>query len=155
MSDYSVEPTMPRVAVIPFPPMDGCYLVLSGKVRQKQRYGDKWYSGHEENVQKYEDELRTESHITFTYVQDGVAAEWDGEYGPIQLWFKSTEGYKEGYDESRPHWLWPFAFGSGHWSQMTVDEAGLGRAFNKGEYQYIFSVLKSWVVARLPQSEAA
>ncbi len=153
MSDHSVEPTMARVAVLPWPEMDGCYLVLSGKIGKRQQYGDKWYAGHEEHVWKFHDDPRTTPAITFTYVEGGIAAEWDGDSGPIQLWFKSHEGYKEGYDEAREHWLWPWAFGAGHWSQRAVDEAGLVRAFNLGDWHRIFGELKTWVRARLPDKD--
>lgn len=155
MGDHSIEPTMARVAVLPWPEMDGCYLVLSGAIKKRERYGDKWYAGHEEKTWKFQDEARTSPSITFTYVEDGIAAEWDGEYGPIQIWFKSHEGYEEGYDKAREHWLWPWAFGSGHWSQRAVDDADLVRCFNRGDWRHIFGELKTWVRARLPDRDAS
>lgn len=149
-----VEPSMKRVAVLPWPDMQHCYLVLSGKRRSQEPYGHRWYAGHEERVQKWHDEhFRSEPAITFTYAEGGIAAEWDGDSGPIQLWFKSHDGYKEGYDEAQPHWLWPFAFGAGHWSQMAVRENNLPERFNEGDYAAIFSVLRHWVQSRLKEQQ--
>jgi hypothetical protein len=147
--DHSVQPSMARVAVLPWHDAPGCYLVVSGERRRKEQYGERWYKGHEEHRQKYPTvEVRTTPRITFTYVCNGVAAEWDGENGPIQLWFRSHEGYKEGYDEARAHWLWPFAFGAGHWAQGAVDEAKLPDKFNEGDFDGIFRVLRDWVDSR-------
>lgn len=153
MSDHTIEPSMPRVLVLPVPDKPGCYVCISGAMRSKQRRGDRWYakSDHQEHVQQFDDDDRTEVRLSFTYVEDGIAAEWDGAYGPIQLWFKSHDGFKDGYDEARPHWLWPFAFGAGHWSQCAVDEAGLTRRFNKGDYDDIFGELRSWVRSRIQE----
>lgn len=155
MLDHSIEPTLKRVAVLPWPEMPGCYLVLSGAMNKRQLHGEKWYAGHVENKIQYEDEPRCNATITFTYVANGIAAEWDGEHGPIQLWYKSTEGHKEGYDEARAHWLWPWAFGAGHWSQMAVKDADLTNSFNKGDWSLIFSELKSWVHSRLNEASEA
>lgn len=154
--DHTVEPTMARVAVLPWPEMPGCYLCISGALRRKEHAGERWYAGHAERKKGYDDyEDRTDPRISFTYVADGVAAEWDGASGPIQLWFKSHEGYKEGYDEARVHWLWPFAFGAGHWSQLAVDEAHLPRHFNIGDYAAIFGELRSWVNSRTDRAASA
>jgi hypothetical protein len=147
MSTHTIEPTGKRIAALPWPGMTGCYLILSGKKRNTPSHGDRWYAGHEEFKESglFSQEFRTEPAITFTYVEDGVAAEWDGAQGPIQLWFRSTEGFKEGYDEAQPHWLWPWAYGAGHWAQSSVNEAQLPRAFNEGDYAGIFGELRRWV----------
>lgn len=150
-----LEPAMKRVAVIPWPNIKGAHLCISGKERPRRRVGDKWYpehGGHKEHTEKYDDwRLGSEACVTFTYEEDGIAAEWDGEHGPIQLWWKSHEGYKEGYDKAQAHWLWPWAFGRGHSSQLAVDDAGLPSAFIKGDYDTIFSELRSWVRSRLEE----
>jgi hypothetical protein len=154
MTEHTIEPTMKRVAALSWPGMTGCYLIVSGKQRNLPRQGDRWYSGHQEHKESgYFQEFRTEAAITFTYVEDGVAAEWDGEQGPIQLWFRSTEGFKEGHDEAREHWLWPWAYGAGHWAQSAVDEANLPRAFNDGDYARIFGELRLWVRRQIRAGE--
>ena len=140
---------MKRVAVIPWEGMPDCYIVISGQKRRSELVGDKWYSdhgGHAEIENTWANkEFRTEACITFTYMKDGVAAEWDGEYGPIQLWFEA----KVAGDGVREHWLWPLATGAGHWSQMAVNENDLPRSFNKGEWGSIFGVLRSFVDSNL------
>lgn len=146
---------MKRVAVVPWPDRPNCYICISGKLRRERRYGEKWYvdHDHEEQTTKHEfGDKRTEPLISFTYARDGVAAEWDGDAGPIQLWFKCERGFKEenGYSEAREHWLWPFAYGRGHWSQLAVDRADLPDRFNRGDWDGIFAELQRWVESRLP-----
>lgn len=156
--DNNVEPSIKRIAVLPWPAIPNCYLVVSGKLRKRERVGDKWYAGHTEITNKWgDDQAKSEPCISFTYAEDGVAAEWDGAHGPIQLWFRCESGFKNenGFDEGDAHWLWPFAYGSGHWSQMAVDEHDLPRRFNQGDYEYIFNVLRSFVRNRLKRDDAA
>lgn len=155
MTDHTVQPSMKRVAVIPWGEELGCYVCISGKKRRQEVVGEKWYphyAQHSELATAFPNrEIATESYISFTYVESGIAAEWDGEHGPIQLWFKCEDGYKNEYDEASAHWLWPFAYGSGHWSQLAVDGAMLPRLFNEGNYAAIFSELRSWVKSRLSE----
>lgn len=144
---------MRRVAVIPFPGIDNAFICLSGKRRNKYVSGPRWTKEAEHDKK---DETRVEPafsegsdpYITFCYKNEdtGIAAEWDGEYGPIQRWFRCNEDYKseDGGDKAIAHWLWPFAHGLGHWSQMAVSDAELPKAFIEGDYEYIFQVLKSW-----------
>jgi len=134
-----------RIAILPWPEKENCFLVLSGALEQKTQYGDKWYlNAHDEQVQKYHSRPNCKARITFTYKSDDVAIEWDGEYGPIQAWYKCDKDYKEGYDEARPHWLFDYAYGHGHWTQIAVDDFDLVNAFNLGNYDYIFTVLKKF-----------
>lgn len=138
-----------RVAILPWPNMENCFLCVSGAIKQKQRYGDKWYTAvHKEHVQDYETEDKADARITFAYRTENVAAEWDGEYGPIQVWYKCDKDYKQGYDEARPHWLFDYAYGAGHWSQMAVGENHLTQRFNEGDYEGIFRVLKRFAQER-------
>ena len=137
---------MKRVAVIPFKGLKNCFICVSGQLKKKSLKGEKWYLGHRENTEEYSGwEDRVKPCITFAYVKNGVAAEWDGEYGPIQLWFKCEKDFKEGYDEAREHWIFPYAYGNSHWSQLAVDEERLPQKFNIGDYEGIFNVLKGWV----------
>lgn len=148
-----IEPSMKRVAVLPWPEMENCYLVVSGQRRRQEQVGERWYLGHEEQRNKFSDfDIRTDARITFTYAERGVAAEWNGESGPIQLWFRCEADYEQGYDKAREHWLWPHAHGAGHWSQMAVSEADLPRRFNEGDWEGIFAVLRGWVKSRLDEA---
>lgn len=150
---------MKRVAVLPWPGIEGAFLCVSGKRRPQCRVGDRWYpehGGHDEHKEKFPDEdVRTIPCVTFTFQVGNVIAEWDGDSGPVQLWFKSIAGYKEEYDEAGPHWFWPYAFGSGHWSQMAVRESGLPRAFTEGDYESIFRCLKGWAESRAERAEVS
>ncbi len=138
---------MRRVAVLPWPDMPNAYLCVSGQRKKKERFGDRWYTGHEERVTKYEEDLRAAPAITFLYDAGNCCAEWDGAYGPIQLWHRCQPDFKQGYDEARPHWFYDFAFGAGHWSQMAVEEEGLTLAFVEGDYGRIFTALSSWALS--------
>lgn len=138
------EDTMKRIAVIPWPNIENCYLCLSGPLVKKGRYGDKFYRDiHIEHFQNWDldAEIQTTPRVTFTYKDDDIAAEWDGAYGPIQRWFKCEKDHAE----AREHWLYEYAYGSGHWSQLAVEENALCYHFNKGNYQRIFEVLKNFV----------
>lgn len=130
--------------------MENCFLCISGAIKKKDRYGEKWYTNaHNEHVNKHDDDDRTEARITFAYRGENVAAEWDGEYGPIQVWYKCDKDYQASeWDKARPHWLFDYAHGSGAWSQMAVDENHLVQRFNQGAYDEIFRVLKRFASER-------
>lgn len=145
-----------RVVVLPWPGIEGAYLAVSGKRRRDEPYGEKFYAGHVEHTKTWEERrVRSEPFITFGFNSGTVCAEWDGNSGPIQLYFKREEGWKEGWDEAKPHWVFPFASGSGSWSQMAVGEAGLPDAFVSGNYARIFGELRQWAQSREPDAEQA
>lgn len=139
-----------RIAILPWPDKPDCYLCVSGAMKRKERYGDKWYlNNHDERVKKFSSSYDAcEAKITFAYKGKSVAAEWDGEHGPIQIWYKCDENYTDGYEIARQHWLFDYAYGNGHWSQMAVDENNLVESFNRGDYENIFLVLKEFVDSR-------
>jgi hypothetical protein len=147
-TDRVFAPYMPRVAVLPFPGIENGYLCISGKRRRQALYGERWYppnAQHDEQRERYSDDrLKTEPAVTFLYDAGNCCAEWDGAYGPIQLWFRCRADFKEEYAEARPHWFYPHAFGSGHWSQMAVDDECLPKKFSEGDYEAIFRALKQW-----------
>lgn len=121
--------SFPRVAILPWPELENCYLVLSAN----------WRNDTKEN---------STPAISFTYERNGVAADWDGELGPITIWKKSEKNGNDGeHDPAQMHWLWPWATGRGNWSQLAVNREGLPDAFVNGSYAYIFDVLKSFVEA--------
>jgi len=139
-----------RVAVLPWPDMENCFLCISGAIKKKEHYGDKWYTNaHQEHVTDYHHAERSEPRITFAYRGENVAVEWDGEHGPIQVWYKCDKDYQESeWDKARPHWLYDYAHGSGCWSQMAVDEHHLVKHFNQGDYAQIFQVLSYFAKER-------
>lgn len=137
-----------RVKVLPWPDKENCFLVISGALQQKRHCGDMWYVGHQEFERKYTSRDVCEARISFTYVTERVAIEWDGEHGPIQCWYKCDADYKTDYDKAREHWIFEYAYGSGMWTQIGVDDNNLVQAFNTGDYDHIFSVLKRFADER-------
>ena len=144
---------MQRVLVLPVPENPNCFVCVSGQKQKQEAYGSKFYgkrAPHQEFDSYSDGRFRTKPATTFAYKLNGVAAEWDGEFGPIQLWFE-CDGPAS--DDVREHWLFPFVRKENlTWSQLAVDEARLPEAFNAGDYQCIFSELASWVRAHSEQS---
>lgn len=143
--------TIDRVAVIPFPGIDGAFLCISGKKRSQTMVGDRWYGKpeHTEIISRYADrDFATEPCVTFLFNVGTVAAEWDGAYGPIQITYQVPEGFTMPADswggEPHQHWFFPWAIWRGHWSQMAVTENRLPQMFNVGDYAGIFAVLRAW-----------
>lgn len=110
---------MRRVAVLPFPGIEGAFVCLSGRKK----------------------EAGASPSVSFVYVNDNVLTEWEPEHGPLQITYK-REG---GEPDAMAHWIWPFASKPGlNWSHLAVDNNELPSAFAKGDYAYIFFVLKDW-----------
>jgi hypothetical protein len=135
---------MQRVAVIPWSGIEGAYLCVSGQRSKQERVGDKWYAGHEEGRVTWTASPHANPRISFLFDAGNCCAEWDGDHGPVQLWFKCEADFVDGYDKARPHWFYPYAHGSGHWSQLAVDEDDLPGAFVSGDYERIFATLERW-----------
>lgn len=103
---------------------ENCYLLASFPERERTGYG-----------------LQVKTQVSFLYDAGNVAAEWEPEYGPIQIWHKcneNDEGAKEHYyydfENSQP----------GNWSQLAVTNAELPLGANRGDWDYIFAVLRDW-----------
>lgn len=138
---------MEHVAVLPWPGIDGAYLCLSGaKRRAPEKMGPRWPK--HDDVPRFMDEVAREAQarITFLFDAGNCCAEWDGEFGPIQIWHRVAKDSKHGDHEVREHWFYDHAIGNGIWSQMAVDQHDLPRSFISGNFAHIFSVLKSWAV---------
>lgn len=112
-----------RVARLPFPGIEGAYILISGSERPREPY----HSGG----------TRVNSLMTFFYDAGEWAAEWEPQYGPIQVWHKAASG--------KPHHFYDFTDSDAlNWSQLAVDDNELPRAFIDGDYRYIFTVLRQW-----------
>lgn len=86
-------------------------------------------------------EFRVKNHFSFAYVVGDNAAEWEPQYGPIQVWHKCDEN-SEG---AKKHYIFDYTDSGGlNWSQLAVDRHELPQAANHGDWQYIFNVLKDW-----------
>lgn len=77
---------------------------------------------------------------------DGSAAEWEPQYGPIQLWTECDESWRgEQNEKPRAHWHFPFVEDRlGDWSQLAVEREGLKGLLARGQVGAIFDVLLRW-----------
>ena len=86
-------------------------------------------------------EVRVKNNFTFCFINGNYAAEWEPEYGPIQVWHKCEKDS----ENAKPHYIFEFSDSQGgNWSQLAVDKNQLPNAANDGYWQYIFNVLKDW-----------
>ena len=116
-----------RVAKLPFPEVENAYVLISGQEKPVE--------------ESYLNELWVKPIMSFIYDAGNVAAEWEPEYGPIQLWTKCEEG-DEGATE---HYFYDYHNSPlGSWSQLAVEREQLPHAFIRGNYKYIFNVLRDW-----------
>ncbi len=121
-----------RVGKAAFADIPNAYILVSASQRDmKETFGD----------------YKVKATMSFLYDAGEVAAEWEPEYGPIQIWRKvsqNTPGAKEHY-----YYDWVEG-GGGHWSQMAVEQEELPQAFVEGDYSYIFGVLQGWAERNEP-----
>ena len=81
--------------------------------------------------------------VSFLYRNEQYAAEWEVQYGPIQMWEKAEEG-EEGAKE---HYVYPFIKNiHANWSQLGAERAGLKGFLQRSEFNAIFNALKHWAV---------
>jgi len=86
-------------------------------------------------------EYLVKANMSFLYDTGDVAAEWEPEHGPIQIWNKCDKD-SEG---AREHYYYDFVdYSPMNWSQIAVSRHELPQAANNGDYDYIFQVLKDW-----------
>jgi len=131
----------PRVMVLPVPGIENAYVCISGRERENRVFGEKWYNKHQNKQKSPFHETFSTPCITFLYDAGNCCAEWDGEYGPVNLTFRVNEIH----EDARQHWFYPFAiFEQDHWSQMAVTNEQFKDAFLDGDFEHIFSVLRRW-----------
>lgn len=114
---------MKRVLVVPIPFYgDGARIIYSASKKD----------GPEFNVK---------NNFSFAWVAGNYAAEWEPEYGPIQVWHKCEKDAKG----AREHYIFPYTDSDNlNWSQLAVSENELPQLANRGDWEYIFSVLAKW-----------
>jgi hypothetical protein len=107
-----------------------CYILVSATRRDpKETFG----------------EFQVTAHMSFLYDAGKVAAEWEPQYGPIQIWRKCDKDS----DGAQEHYFYDFQNSApGSWSQLAVSNMELPQAFVSGDYDYIFNVLKDWATNR-------
>lgn len=94
----------------------------------------------------FPDEITLVPTISFLYDQEGrVAAEWEPQYGPIQIWHSCEETWEDGHVKARPHWHYPFVQNRpGNWSQLAVEREGLKYYAHELNLDGLFVVLMRW-----------
>lgn len=85
-------------------------------------------------------EFRVKTNFSFLWDAGEYAAEWEPEYGPIQIWHKCNANDID----AREHYFYEYQNNIGAWSQLAVSNLELPQAANAGDWQYIFNVLKDW-----------
>lgn len=105
---------------------DNCYILVSARQRDmKTTYG----------------EFLVEPIVSFLFDGGSYAMEWECQYGPVQIFYKATEEC----ENKKEHYFFDYVLDRGlDWSQLAVSEKELPQAFARGDYDYIFSVLKSY-----------
>ena len=99
------------------------------------------YSAARRNPEETHGDFRIKNNFSFCFINGDYAAEWEPEYGPIQVWHKC------GKDAENAHEHYVFEYtdsGGANWSQLAVDREELPQSANAGNWQYIFNVLKDW-----------
>lgn len=113
------------IAVIPFKDIENAYVVISCFFSEN----------HGNNIKK---------NMSFFYDNGEVGAEWEPENGPITKIFKCDKDYEAEHENAQKHYFYDYCTGYGHWSQLAVDKNRLPEYFLDGNYEMIFSILKSW-----------
>lgn len=106
---------------------DNCYIFVSCNWKSdKERF----------------DEYNLSTVTSFVYDNGDKAAEWcPTHYGPISIYTRA-QGKAE---NTKEHYIYDYILNEwGNWSQTAVSENNLAEAFVRGDYDYIFQVLKEW-----------
>lgn len=111
----------PSIKIIPFPNIANAYVVISARISETA-------NGCKKNM-------------SFLYDNgNGIAVEWEPDNGPITI-LHACNLEDEG---AQPHWFFKYYTGQGHWSQLAVIEEELPQDFLNGNYESLFSTLRSW-----------
>lgn len=85
--------------------------------------------------------------VSFLYDAGDWAAEWEPQHGPIQIWEKCDKDHPK----AKEHYFYDYVLDTfGNWSQLAVNHNFLPQSFVEGDYEHIYSVLKSWTQDREP-----
>lgn len=84
---------------------------------------------------------RVAANMSFFFDNGNYGAEWEPEFGPIQIWQKA-DGPGDGI---REHYFYDYVYSNPlNWSQLAVEREELPQAFKGRSWAYIFSVLEDW-----------
>lgn len=96
--------------------IDNAYILVSGQKRE---------------IEGAENLYLAKATVSFVYDSGEYAAEWEPEYGPIQVWHKCDESA----EAARPHYFYDFTDSQpGNWSQLAVERLQLPEAFVQGRF---------------------
>ncbi|MDY7037911.1 MAG: hypothetical protein SV375_17335 [Thermodesulfobacteriota bacterium] len=111
-----------NVKCLPFPGIENAYVVISGyKTKTLKFCGD--------GVKKC---------MSFFYNGGDIGAEWEPESDIITVICKCDKKH----EHSQEHWFYDYCIE--HMSQHVASGYGLPGAFLRGDYIYLFKVLKAW-----------
>jgi hypothetical protein len=117
-----------KVGKAQFPGIEGAWILFSAKERKTEELS----------------RLMVCSTMSFLFDAGNMAAEWEPEYGPIQIWCKCNADSAD----AKPHYYYDYQNSSwGNWSQTAVNEEMLPEAYLRGDYAHIFRVLARWATA--------
>ena len=109
-----------RIAKLPFPGIDGAYILTSFRI--------------------FEDGKVAKPVVSFFYDAGHAGAEWGPPHGPITLYHPCSKG-DEG---ARPGAFYDYDTGTGDWSQGAADNSGFPHSAHAGNFSRIFEVLASF-----------
>lgn len=91
-------------------------------------------------------DMEVRPHVSFLADSgNGTAAEWEPQYGPIQIWTQCDEDFGDDGMKARKHWHFPFVQDKPlDWSQLAVDNEGLKSKLIAGNLDGVFDVLLKW-----------
>lgn len=96
-------------------------------------------------------DMMLKPHVSFLADNgNGQAAEWEPQYGPIQIWTECDEDWRGETErgnpiEPRKHWHFPFVEDNPlAWSQLAVDRENLKGLLARGNVDAVFNVLFRW-----------
>jgi hypothetical protein len=113
---------MSNVAIIPFPKIDGAYVIISAR--------------------KSDSANGVKKNMSFFYDGgSGVGVEWEPDNGP----FTQITSCSKDYDVAKKHWFYDYYTGNNDWSQLAVDASGIAEKFINGNYEDLFAILASWL----------
>jgi hypothetical protein len=93
------------------------------------------------DIKETQGDFMVKTTISFLFDAGEYAAEWEPEYGPIQVWHKCTADAPN----AREHYYFDFTDSKpGNCSQCAVDDNAMPQATNRGDFDHVFAVLKKW-----------
>ena len=124
MDMWAVNNLQKRVLKSTYKP--NCYILVSGARR---------------DIKETAGQFMVVATVSFLYDAGDIATEWEPEYGPIQIWDRCLENDKD----AREHYYFDYTNSPPlHCSYLAVEDNRLPQALHRGDFDYIYEVLKKW-----------